>query len=71
MSIGRLCIFIEILDSLGTTNFPKAVLSTQRAFITNLFTSSLHKRRAIVRKGEDVPLPSPDDLQVGLLLPIP
>lgn len=61
------CIFFTS----GTTSFPKAVLSTQRAFITNLFTSSIAPRRAALRKGDKVVEIQPEDPQKVLLLPVP
>lgn len=61
----------SIFMTSGTTGFPKAVLSTQRMFITNLFTLSVAGRRAILRRGEDIPVPSPEDPQKVLLLPVP
>lgn len=61
------CIFFTS----GTTSFPKAVLSTQRAFITNLFTSTIAPRRAALRKGDQVVEIAPEDPQKVLLLPVP
>jgi acyl-CoA synthetase (AMP-forming)/AMP-acid ligase II len=55
----------------GTTGLPKAVLSTQRMFLTNLFTLGVAARRATLRRGEDLPVLSPDDPQKVLLLPVP
>lgn len=61
----------SIFFTSGTTGMPKAVLSTQRMFITNLFTLAVAARRATLRRGEDVVVPSPDDPQKVLLLPVP
>lgn len=61
----------SIFFTSGTTGMPKAVLSTQRMFITNLFTLGVSVRRAALRRGEDMPVPSPDDPQKVLLLPVP
>lgn len=61
----------SIFFTSGTTGMPKAVLSTQRMFITNLFTLSVAARRAALRRGDELPVPSPDDPQKILLLPVP
>lgn len=61
----------SIFFTSGTTGMPKAVLSSQRMFITNLFTLSVAARRATLRRGEDLPVPSPEDPQKILLLPVP
>lgn len=61
----------SIFFTSGTTGMPKAVLSSQRMFITNLFTLSVAARRAALRRGEEVPVASPDDPQKILLLPVP
>ncbi|TRM56548.1 hypothetical protein BD626DRAFT_635716 [Schizophyllum amplum] len=59
-----------IMFTSGTTGLPKGVLSSQRAFLTNLFNNICGSRRASIRKGEVVPtgiLPPP----MGMLLPVP
>lgn len=61
----------SIFFTSGTTGMPKAVLSTQRMFITNLFTLAVAARRASLRRGDDIVPPSPDDPQKILLLPVP
>ncbi|KAJ7638791.1 hypothetical protein FB45DRAFT_903836 [Roridomyces roridus] len=55
----------------GTTGLPKAVLSTHRQYLTNTLNTIVARRRAILRRGEDIPIPSPDDPQPGVLLAVP
>ncbi|KAJ7233988.1 hypothetical protein C8J57DRAFT_1381414 [Mycena rebaudengoi] len=55
-----------IMFTSGTTGLPKGVLSTQRQFLTNIFNTLISGRRAILRRGEDIPTPSPDDPQQGV-----
>ncbi|KAJ7228678.1 hypothetical protein GGX14DRAFT_414247 [Mycena pura] len=49
----------------------KGVLSTQRQFLTNTFNTLVSRRRASLRRGEDIPTPSPEDPQAGALISVP
>jgi len=55
----------------GTTGLPKGVLSTQRQFLTNIPNVLIGRMRAILRKGESLPAPDPNEPQKGLLLSVP
>ncbi|KAK7061688.1 2-succinylbenzoate--CoA ligase [Favolaschia claudopus] len=55
----------------GTTGLPKGVLSTQRQFLTNPINTIVAKRRALLRRGEDIPAPTPQDPQQGVLIAVP
>lgn len=61
----------SIFFTSGTTGFPKAVLSTNRMFMTNIFTLGVANRRMAYRKGEEPPEPSPQDPPRVLLLAVP
>jgi len=61
----------SIFFTSGTTGFPKAVLSTNRMFMTNILTLGVANRRMSLRKGEDPPVPSPEDPPRILLLAVP
>lgn len=52
----------------GTSALPKAVLSNQRGFITNVGNVFLSTRRAILRRGDDIPAPDPNAPQPGILI---
>lgn len=41
----------------GTTGLPKGVLSSQRAFLTNILNAFASKGRDLLRNGEDLPEP--------------
>ncbi|KAF7332194.1 hypothetical protein MKEN_00100400 [Mycena kentingensis (nom. inval.)] len=55
----------------GTTGLPKGVLSTQRQYLTNTMNTIVARRRALLRKGEEIPVPSIDDPQQGFLISVP
>ncbi|OCF37059.1 long-chain fatty acid CoA ligase [Kwoniella heveanensis BCC8398] len=61
-----------IFFSSGTSGFPKAVLSTQRMAISNLWSGMVAPARAALRAGIPIPpLPKASDPQRTLLLAIP
>nr|XP_019043272.1 long-chain fatty acid CoA ligase [Kwoniella bestiolae CBS 10118]OCF22202.1 long-chain fatty acid CoA ligase [Kwoniella bestiolae CBS 10118] len=61
-----------IFFSSGTSGFPKAVLSTQRMALSNLWSGMVAPARAALRAGLPIPpLPKPTDPQRTLLLAIP
>ncbi|WRT69457.1 uncharacterized protein IL334_006443 [Kwoniella shivajii] len=61
-----------VFFSSGTSGFPKAVLSTQRMALTNLWSGLVAPTRAALRAGiPPPPLPKPTDPQRTLLLAIP
>ncbi|KIK68614.1 hypothetical protein GYMLUDRAFT_36078 [Collybiopsis luxurians FD-317 M1] len=60
-----------ILFTSGTGGLPKGCLSTQRAFLTNLFNSLSSIGRATLRRGEEFTLASPPGPQPGIFLPSP
>lgn len=55
----------------GTTGLPKGVLSTQRQFLTNFFNSLIAKFRAVLRNGDSLPTPKPEDMQKATLISVP
>ncbi|GAA5846742.1 hypothetical protein JCM3766R1_005051 [Sporobolomyces carnicolor] len=55
----------------GTTSLPKAVLSTQRQFLTNRFNTSIASARALLRQGLPLPAPDPKAEQRVALITIP
>lgn len=61
----------SIFFTSGTTGFPKAVLSTNRMFMTNILTLGVANRRMSLRKGEEPPVPSPEDPPRIVLLAVP
>ncbi|KAA1474779.1 acetyl-CoA synthetase-like protein [Dentipellis sp. KUC8613] len=63
-----------IMFTSGTTGLPKGVLSTQRMYLTNLFNVLAPVRRAILRRGENIPQPvsTPNGAeQTGILISVP
>ncbi|ORY34955.1 putative long-chain-fatty-acid--CoA ligase [Naematelia encephala] len=61
-----------IFFSSGTSGLPKAVLSTQRMALSNLFSGMVAPARAALRAGLTIPpLPKPSDPQRTVLLAIP
>ncbi|GAA5907296.1 hypothetical protein JCM8208_007146 [Rhodotorula glutinis] len=61
------CIFFTS----GTTSLPKGVLSTHRQYLSNMFNSACSNARALLRKGEAIPVPDPDAPQLSVLLVVP
>ncbi|KAK0239392.1 hypothetical protein EDD85DRAFT_447908 [Armillaria nabsnona] len=60
-----------IVFTSGTTGLPKGVLSSQRAFLTILFTSAFIAGREALRRGEPFPPPPDAGPQKGALLSTP
>lgn len=55
----------------GTTGLPKGVLSTHRSFLSNLFNAFATRIRSLLRNGESISPPNPNDLQKSVLLTTP
>ncbi|GAA5894576.1 class I adenylate-forming enzyme family protein [Sporobolomyces salmoneus] len=55
----------------GTTSLPKAVLSTQRQFLTNRLNTSIASARSLLRQGLSLPAPDPNAEQRVALITIP
>lgn len=55
----------------GTTGLPKGVLESQRGILSNTFDGMYSTFRAFLRRGENVPVPSPEDEQRVHLLGVP
>ncbi|KAK7695997.1 hypothetical protein QCA50_000637 [Cerrena zonata] len=60
-----------IIFTSGTTGLPKGVLSTQRQFLTNIRNATVGSSRAVLRRGDDLPVPSLSEPQKGLLISVP
>ncbi|WP_341197899.1 class I adenylate-forming enzyme family protein [Hyphomonas chukchiensis] len=59
-----------IMYTSGTTGKPKGALATNRAVISNMFNSSTCQARMLLRRGEAIPEPDPNE-QKATLLAIP
>ena len=59
-----------IMYTSGTTGKPKGALASHRAVISNIFNSSTCQARMLLRRGEAIPEPDPNE-QGGTLLAIP
>jgi long-chain acyl-CoA synthetase len=55
----------------GTTGKPKGALGTHLNVMTNTLTSACVQNRSFLRRGESLPVPSPNDPQRVLLLAVP
>jgi long-chain acyl-CoA synthetase len=55
----------------GTTGKPKGALGTHLNVMTNTLTSACVQNRSFLRRGEVLPVPSPNDPQRVLLLAVP
>lgn len=55
----------------GTTGRPKGALGSQRNVVTNLVNTSFGTARGLLRRGDEIPTPSPDDPQRASLISVP
>jgi acyl-CoA synthetase (AMP-forming)/AMP-acid ligase II len=55
----------------GTTGKPKGVLSTQRQYLTNGFNALVGTMRKLLRNGESLDQPVPEEPQKGFLISVP
>ncbi|SJL16994.1 related to 4-coumarate--CoA ligase 1 [Armillaria ostoyae] len=62
-----------IMFTSGTTGLPKGVLSTQRQFLTNTLNTIVGGRRALLRRGGNLPDPAAlaQEPQKGALISVP
>ncbi|KAF5391797.1 hypothetical protein D9757_001657 [Collybiopsis confluens] len=60
-----------IIFTSGTSGLPKGVLSSQRAFLSNLLNSFAGRGRAMLRRGDDLIFQASPGPQTGILLPTP
>jgi long-chain acyl-CoA synthetase len=60
-----------ILYTSGTTGRPKGALGTHRNVLSNVVALGFNGARAIVRRGDALPVPDPDAPQRVNLLPVP
>ncbi|KAM0746229.1 AMP-dependent synthetase and ligase [Meredithblackwellia eburnea MCA 4105] len=60
-----------MLFTSGTTGLPKAVLGTQRQYLTNIFNCLTPPVRIILRRGELPPAPDPNAAQKAFMLTVP
>jgi len=56
-----------IMYTSGTTGKPKGALATHRAVVSNMFNSMTCQARMVLRKGEPVPEPDPNEQRATLL----
>ncbi len=56
-----------IMFTSGTTGKPKGALATNRAVVSNMFNSSTCQARMLLRRGEAIPEPDPNEQRATLL----
>ncbi|KAL8276534.1 hypothetical protein RQP46_011082 [Phenoliferia psychrophenolica] len=55
----------------GTTGMPRGVPATNRMFLTGIYNGLFGGARALLRRGEALPVPNPDDPQKAVLIIAP